>query len=233
MNIGLFERWNIEENFKENAPNLQKGRTLSTCIRFVQEESGSGVNIHKDGLILTCDHCVLDSNKKYKLIFSNNKIYEAECVKSSEEMDLALLKIKEDSSDFRLPYTQIAQSPARKNQQLYCIGNPTNIDMELDDEDEMIFDPPFFHTSDGVCNGYMKCKQEENKKKLGKLGLGRLKHDCWTYWGHSGAPLFNNKSELCGIHNGWNDQNAMRHAIPLCAIQEFVKEYFQESKIVQ
>ena len=44
--------------------------------------------------------------------------------------------------------------------------------------------------------------------------LGALMHSCWTYWGSSGAPIFNRKSgEIVGIHNSWDPSCGQRHAV--------------------
>ena len=45
-----------------------------------------------------------------------------------------------------------------------------------------------------------------------------LLHSCWTYWGHSGAPLFSAETgAVCGLHCAWNPKNGMRHGqkVPL------------------
>jgi V8-like Glu-specific endopeptidase len=56
--------------------------------------------------------------------------------------------------------------------------------------------------------------------------IGTLNHDAWTYWGHSGAPLLRETDgTLIGLHSSWDDQTAMRHAIPLAAITEFLQEH--------
>ena len=39
-----------------------------------------------------------------------------------------------------------------------------------------------------------------------------LMHSCWTYWGHSGAPLFDELGRVCGLHSSWDDRSGMRHA---------------------
>jgi hypothetical protein len=41
-------------------------------------------------------------------------------------------------------------------------------------------------------------------------GIGRIRHDCWTYWGHSGAPLFDRTGSIVALHNSWDDSNGCR-----------------------
>lgn len=51
-------------------------------------------------------------------------------------------------------------------------------------------------------------------------------HDCWTYWGHSGAPLMLRATgELVGLHSSWDDQSGMRRGVPLVALRAFLDEW--------
>jgi V8-like Glu-specific endopeptidase len=68
-----------------------------------------------------------------------------------------------------------------------------------------------------VCGYLQKDKVYVDKKR----DLGPLAHDCWTYWGHSGAPLINKQGEVVGMHNSWNPKNAMRHAMSLLSLMKF------------
>lgn len=55
--------------------------------------------------------------------------------------------------------------------------------------------------------------------------IGSLKHDAWTYWGHSGAPLLKAvDGTLIGLHSSWDDKTAMRHGVPLIAIKHFLQQ---------
>ena len=39
---------------------------------------------------------------------------------------------------------------------LFCVGNPSNIDLQsLAGDDEIEFEPPTWHTSVGHCQGYV------------------------------------------------------------------------------
>jgi hypothetical protein len=41
-----------------------------------------------------------------------------------------------------------------------------------------------------------------------------------TYWGHSGAPLFNEMGAVAGLHCAWDDRTGMRHGQKLQAVQQ-------------
>ena len=50
-----------------------------------------------------------------------------------------------------------------------------------------------------------------------------LQHSCWTYWGHSGAPLFDEQGCLVGLHNSWDeDDDGQRHGVDWERIVTFV-----------
>jgi hypothetical protein len=60
---------------------------------------------------------------------------------------------------------------------------------------------------------------------LGKQSLGRTKHSAWTYWGHSGSPLFDTRGQIVALHNSWDSTTAMRHAVPWQAIRKFLSAH--------
>mmetsp|Transcript_22739 Transcript_22739/g.51447 ORF Transcript_22739/g.51447 Transcript_22739/m.51447 type:complete len:139 (-) Transcript_22739:209-625(-) len=47
-------------------------------------------------------------------------------------------------------------------------------------------------------------------------------HSCWTYWGHSGAPLFDERGHVCGLHSSWDDKNGARHGQTLACLQSVI-----------
>jgi hypothetical protein len=62
--------------------------------------------------------------------------------------------------------------------------------------------------------------------------IGTLKHDAWTYWGHSGAPLLRRvDGSLLGLHSSWDDSTAMRHGVPLVAIKSFLSEHLPKDEL--
>jgi hypothetical protein len=62
--------------------------------------------------------------------------------------------------------------------------------------------------------------------------IGTLKHDAWTYWGHSGAPLLRRgDGSLLGLHSSWDDRTAMRHGVPLVAIKAFLDGHLPKDEV--
>ncbi|MEO8762541.1 MAG: trypsin-like peptidase domain-containing protein, partial [Bacteroidia bacterium] len=68
----------------------------------IQQGSGSGVIIDKDGFIVTNNHVVANADK-IEVILNDKRTYTAELVGADPQTDLALLKIKEKDLPF-LPY---------------------------------------------------------------------------------------------------------------------------------
>lgn len=209
--------------------------TMDTVCHFIQKEGGTGVHL-QNGYVLSCAHVIaadtdpdeegegeLDAvdrigRIKY-VVFANGAIYKTECVAVNEEDDLSLLRIEWDSEikliddDQQIGTAVLAETAPKIKCHLFCIGNPSNIDLEdggvFGDTD---FEPKIFHLS----FGRLRMMKERGD------GLGEYGHDCWTYWGHSGAPIFNEEGEVVALHNSWDDRNGMRHAVRWEKIQKFM-----------
>ncbi|KLJ07592.1 hypothetical protein EMPG_16950 [Blastomyces silverae] len=105
------------------------------------------------------------------------------------------------------------------NAPIICIGQPGSEDLESTTDRKT--DYGLVEISHGAFRGMIPgadpCDNSE---------IGTLKHDAWTYWGHSGAPLLNKKDgRLIGLHSSWDDQTGMRHGVPLVAIEIFLREH--------
>ena len=208
--------------------NTDQSRTFDASVHIVQDERGSGVNIADDGLSLTCAHCLMEDQDsdddtaligvKKIVVFADGRMFEAVCTVASIKQDLAIMKIHGVNG---LPTADISTGTCTVDTEIVCVGNPSEYDLESNDPDATVsFYPPVFHCSSGKVEGY--CGGDLTI--MTKSGLGKLKHGCWTYWGHSGAPIFNvNDSTVVGIHNSWDDTNGQRHGIPLRSIQHFLK----------
>ena len=137
-----------------------------------------------------------------------------------------------------LPSASVAEEPASLGEELFCVGNPSNVDLESLSEGGIEFEPPTWHTSVGKCEGYLDPDVQAARATQQARGRaptrGELKsvveaptvdaeqgtylqHSCWTYWGHSGAPLFSSAvgghghHRVNGLHCAWDDRTGMRH----------------------
>ena len=227
-----------EKMIKSNQKIIEKVK--GSCLCRISDEFGTAVCISEKGYILTCSHAVSpfegQKTKECLYIFPNGEIVKTLTLEKDEKLDLALLKIIEIYENENKNFIKIEKNPEKKfvyakikptikeenekiGENVFCIGNPC-FEM-FDDEDEKLrrnnYKP--FWISFGKIKGYMR------DKIYGKNDLGPLIHDCWTYWGHSGAPIFNNNGEVVGMHNSWNEKNANRHGISLLGIINFISKF--------
>ncbi|KAF2396348.1 trypsin-like serine protease [Trichodelitschia bisporula] len=207
-----------------HTPALQT--VLSSTLIFVQEEAGTAVCISPAGLLLTCAHCVaetpteLDLSQPLWLLFSSGLAVRAHCISWDAKRDLALLRITAaQSSTPTFPYTPLPQGPPRLHAHLICVGQPGGEDLESALPGAKTgYD--VVHVSTGRFRGYAAGQDKQDNAEI-----GALKHNCWTYWGHSGAPLVEvEKGNLVGLHSSWDDQTGMRRGIGIEAIVAFIDE---------
>ena len=200
-------------------------KVIQGCIHLVTDYFGSGFCISPDGKILTNSHCVFDrddpalnGSQTITVIFPTGLFYECKVLYFEEDLDCALLQIvNTERKDF--PYLEIAEKLAPEGSEVYCIGQPGYEDLEVKSKKKVETGYNSFEISKGTVQGYLRndtylCKRTE---------LGPMKHDCWTYWGHSGSPIFDLSGKVVGIHNTWNYKNAMRHGLSTNSIRKFLE----------
>ncbi|KAF4454752.1 at hook protein family protein [Fusarium austroafricanum] len=200
---------------------------VNATFLFAQSHAGTAVCISPDGALLTCAHCVaedhseLAANLSCVLVSSSGKIVSTTVVAWDPIRDLALLLIDKAELPHRpFPYARIACSPPKYNTRLLCIGHPGSEDLEAEhsgvktEYDTLVL-------SEGTFRGLAKGQDPQDNSDI-----GALKHNCWTYWGHSGAGLFDRKTgALVGMHSSWDDEKGMRRGVPLQAVVAFLEEF--------
>ena len=101
---------------------------------------------------------------------------------------------------------------------IFCIGQPGTDDLESSSPRKTAYD--LIEVSTGRLRGLIPNADPQDNAEI-----GCLKHDAWTYWGHSGAPLLRQSDgAVLGLHSSWDDSTAMRHGVPLVAIRAFLDE---------
>lgn len=221
----VLQKYSIEipRDFRKHDASVQ-----STLV-FAQEEAGTAVCVSRDGLLLTCSHCVAEDDEEpgferlFWLLFTSGRAVAARFVAWDERRDLALLRIVAAQTDGdtvdSFPFAHIADTAPTLGDRLVCIGHPGSEDFEAAVPGvKTHYD--VLHLSTGAFRGYAEGQDLQDNS-----GIGALQHDCWTYWGHSGAPLLERRSgELVGLHSSWDDETAMRRGVPLEAITAFMTE---------
>ena len=179
-------------------------RVQPACVRFA---NGSGCCVSPQGVILTAAHVVGKLGRKMPLLFPDGTSYVAQCTAISEHLDLAVLKIEGVKN---LPYAPISPDNPEAGTWVCAIGQPGS---HTPTGEETGYGA--FHVSTGHIRGF-------KGERLGVQSLGGVKHDAWTYWGHSGCPLFNSRGEIVAMHNSWDSTTAMRHGVTYEAIVYFL-----------
>ncbi|KAK8045488.1 AT hook domain-containing protein family protein [Apiospora rasikravindrae] len=219
---------------------------VDATLVFGQEEAGTAVCIASEGLLLTCSHCCVDEegnrpgrSKIHWLIFSSGTVVGAKRIAWDEKRDLALLRIVKaqphdddvgrrsrallgegGQSDGQFPSVKVATEPIALSSKMMCIGHPGSEDLEAD-EAGLKTGYDVLHASTGRFRGHFEGQDVQDNSEI-----GALMHDCWTYWGHSGAPLLAwTTGQLAGLHSSWDDETAMRRGVALEAIREFLQEH--------
>lgn len=210
---------------------------LEASLILAQYEAGSAVCIDPAGWVLTCSHCFGDTedewraNKRKWLLFYNGLAVQAECRAWDSKRDLALLKILDieianrgkdgDIPTFRFVSLSTCTQPPKTP--IICIGQPGMDDLESASNRRTMYN--LVEVSEGTICGMVHGADPHDNSELGSL-----KHDAWTYWGHSGAPLLcKADGKLIGLHSSWDDQTTMRHGIPLIAIKAFLEQKLRAS----
>lgn len=151
-----------------------------------------------------------------------------------------IIKSSTKSSENQLSSACLALASPEYGNKLFTVGNPSNIDLESNSNDTIEFEPPIFHFSVGRCEGYSSSATFLLRSQIAERGRaptrGELKklmpaiescaatgvimeHSCWTYWGHSGAPIFNDEGMVVGLHSSWCDRTGIRFATKLEHLQ--------------
>ncbi|KAJ7475173.1 AT hook domain-containing protein [Mycena galericulata] len=206
----------------------------AATLVFAQEEAGTAVCVSADGLLLTCSHCVaeteddVDINKMHWLIFASGRVVGARCVAWDGRRDLALLRIvaaQGEQEQFPHAVLHPSSSSPSIGTRLLCIGHPGSEDLEAA-KPGIRTGYDVLHVSTGSFRGLA-----EGQDPHDNADIGALMHDCWTYWGHSGAPLLDRATgRLVGLHSSWDEDTGMRRGVSFEALAAFLDEWRGEFK---
>lgn len=239
-------------------------RAISSTLVYAAHHAGTAVCVSPEGLLLTAAHCIAEDpdelaeakRKGSWLLFADGIVVKAIPLKWDVKRDIALLQIvAAQRSSSRspppvmvsppiFPYCPISTVPPRVNQPLLCIGHPGSEDLEAPPSKSGQLKATGYDVlcvTRGRFRGLAKGQDPQDNSEI-----GALKHDCWTYWGHSGAPLVsdyqgaigranssNNATisthegvgELVGLHSSWDEETGMRRGVALVAILSLLHEW--------
>ena len=180
----------------------------------IQQSSGSGVIISKDGYIATNNH-VINGASKIEVVLNDKRTYTAELVGADPQTDVALLKIKETD----LPYLNYGNSDLVKvGEWALAVGNPFNL-------------------TSTVTAGIISAKGRninifENDPANGMLPIESfIQTDAAVNPGNSGGALVNPNGELIGINTAIASQTGSyagyAFAIPVNIVRKIVADLIE------
>ena len=171
---------------------------------------GSGVNLAASGLILTAAHVVDEVGRRVTVRFPDGREYAGITTHLDADLDLALVALEGAAG---LPIARLAAAAPRAGDDVVAIGQPGT---RTPSGEATGYQP--WHVSVGTIRGFRA------GSRTGEQHLGRTKHDAWTYWGHSGSPLFDRAGAIVALHNSWDSKTAMRHAVTWEAMVGFLDD---------
>ncbi|KAJ7746173.1 hypothetical protein DFH07DRAFT_592287 [Mycena maculata] len=162
----------------------QMRTALEASLIFAQEEAGSAVCVEPTGWVLTCAHCIGETEEDYRqspsrwLLFYTGLAVRVECRAWDPKRDLALLKIVAIECTGPVPlFSFLRPSPdaPQKGNPIVCIGQPGQDDLEASSARRTNY--PFVFVSEGAFRGMVRGADPHDNTEI-----GTLKHDAWTYW---------------------------------------------------
>lgn len=171
---------------------------------------GSGVLISKDGLMWTAEH-VINAAEEIKVEFSDGDSYNAEVVKSNENVDIALIKIV---GDFKL-----------KNKTVAAIGDSNKLEVG---EDIFVIGAPF-GLKQTLSRGIFSSRYVPEALKNGLQKVEYIQTDAAINPGNSGGPVFNMKGEIVGIASWILSKSGGFNGISFAVSSNLIKEVLDKS----
>jgi S1-C subfamily serine protease len=173
----------------------------------VNDRQGTGFFICSNGLLITNNHVVGESDIVNITTF-NNKKYEAKVIKKTNIPDLALLEAI--SLDSKVGYLEFSHSPCIEGQKILIIGYPLSLNISI---------------TEGIISGFQNIEE---------LGGKIIQTDAAVSPGSSGSPMINMEGKVIGIAtagvNPMVGQN-LNFGVPSESILKFIGDFVNCNKI--
>lgn len=181
-----------------------KARAATVCIQLAQN-SGSGVIISEDGLILTAAHVSAGVNKKLTVIMEDGKKYKARSLGLNSDNDAAMIQITEKG---KFPYVEIDQNKT------------------ADTASTKLGDWVF---ALGHSGGFDKARGSGLRLgRLVRIAETTIQSDCTIIGGDSGGPLFDMNGTLIGIHSRVGTATEVNLHVPIHVFHTYWDEMKKE-----
>jgi putative serine protease PepD len=163
--------------YKQDSPGVVAIKASSP----LQQDSGTGIVLSRDGLIVTNDHVISGATSLSVTVGSSTTSRTAQVVGESPNTDLAVIKI--DASGLTLhPLTLAQSSTVGVGDPVYAIGNPYGLDQTL-------------------TRGIVSALSRQISAPSGATINGAIQTDAALNPGNSGGPLIDARGEVIGINS--------------------------------
>ncbi len=168
------------------------------------ENIGSGVVLDPTGVVVTNEHLVSKAIT-IRVRFTNRQEYDATVMAADAELDIALLKIQSDKTDF--PFLRInRKKPVRVGEKAIVIGNPYGL-------------------SSTVTTGVISALGR-NLRISNRVYVNLIQTDAAINPGSSGGALLDGEGDLLGIVTAiYEEGKGIGFAIPIEDVASMLSEF--------
>jgi len=168
------------------------------------ENIGSGVVLDPRGIVVTNEHLVSKAIT-IRVKFTNRQEYDATVMAADAELDIALLRIQSDRTDF--PFLRISRKkPVRVGEKAIVIGNPYGL-------------------SSSVTTGVISALGR-NLRISNRVYVNLIQTDAAINPGSSGGALLDGEGDLLGIVTAiYEEGKGIGFAIPIDDVASMLSEF--------
>ena len=212
VNVAVYEACNrsvVNINTKVETPTL-------FLIDVIQEGSGSGSVLDKQGHILTNYHVVEGAREVQATLFDGHS-YDAKVIGRDPSTDVCVLKI-DAPADSLFPVNFGDSTRLKVGQKVYALGNPFGLERTL---------------TTGIVSSLNRSLPSRTNRTIKSI----IQIDAAINPGNSGGPLLDTHGRLIGMNTAIaskTGQNAgVGFAIPISAIARVVPELIANGHVVR
>lgn len=182
---------------------------------YPQEGTGSGFVVKPDGLILTNNHVVSNSQQLTVTLVGDKKQYKARVLGTDPRNDLALVRIQ---ADHALPFLKLGDSDGLQvGQKVLAIGNPFGFGGTL---------------TTGIVSSLGRTLQPQEGRRLEDM----IQTDAAINPGNSGGPLLDSHGSVIGINTaiyGPQGNIGIGFALPINRAKAMLDEFQAKGRVAQ
>jgi putative serine protease PepD len=145
--------------------------------------TGSGFVVRQDGYIVTNNHVIDGADGAIKVLFSDGTVVDAKVVGSTEDYDLAVLKVDKTGLT---PLTLADSSQVVVGDPVIAIGSPLGLDSTV---------------TTGIVSALHRAVTTSSETGNGNAFIDAIQTDAAINPGNSGGPLLDSAGQVIGINS--------------------------------